>query len=371
MTRCSLALLWLVLPALSGPRPLPAQGHAPPRRIQVADGVHVFVTPPYGDVGLDGNAVAVIGDDGVLVFDANGTPAAAEAVLAGIRALTPLPVRYLVLSHWHWDHWYGAEVYRRAFPRVRIVAQERTRALMMGPALAFNAPGLDSQLPGHIAAVGRRLAEAIAADSAALDVGRLREHLAQDSFFLAQKRGVVHTFPDLTFADSLILRLGRRRIEVRHYDRAVTPGDAFLYLPRERVLVTGDLLVNPLAFALGCYPSGWIRTLERMRALDADVIVPGHGEPVRNWGLLDAHLAVFRELRRLGAEAKGRGASVEQARALADASPRMHALRAALTHDDAGLDEAFGVYVVDWFLHRVYDELDGRLTDAIAPIPQH
>ena len=48
--------------------------------------------------------------------------------------------------------------------------------------------------------------------------------------------------------------------------RAVTPGDAFLYLPDEKVLITGDLLVNPISFALSCYPSGWIRTLERLDA---------------------------------------------------------------------------------------------------------
>ncbi len=52
--------------------------------------------------------------EGVLVFDTNGTPAAAEAVLSEIRKLTEQPVKYVVNSHWHWDHWYGAEVYRKA-----------------------------------------------------------------------------------------------------------------------------------------------------------------------------------------------------------------------------------------------------------------
>src|SRR5262245_12879346 len=93
----------------------------PPTRIEVAPGVHLFRTQPYGDVGLDGNSVAIVTDDGVLVFDANGTPAAARAVLAAIRRLTRQPVRYLVYSHWHWDHWYGAEVYADAFPGLTIV----------------------------------------------------------------------------------------------------------------------------------------------------------------------------------------------------------------------------------------------------------
>jgi len=134
------------------PLPLLAQAPAltPPRKIQVADGIYLFVTPPYSDVGLDGNSVVILSDQGVLVFDANGTPAAASAVLGEIRKLTPKPVRYLVYSHWHWDHWYGAEVYRKAFPGIQIISHEKTRELMMGPALAFNQPGLDTQLPEHI-----------------------------------------------------------------------------------------------------------------------------------------------------------------------------------------------------------------------------
>src|SRR5678815_762713 len=113
-----------------------------PVKTQVAEGVFLFQTAPYGEVGLDGNAVVIVSSDGVLVFDSNGTPAAAEAVLREIRAITTQPVRYVVNSHWHWDHWYGTEVYARAFPGVQVIAQEKTRQMMMGPALAFNQPGL-------------------------------------------------------------------------------------------------------------------------------------------------------------------------------------------------------------------------------------
>ena len=346
--------------------PLPSPGHAPPTQIQVADGVFLLITPPYGDVGLDGNAVAVLARDGVLVFDANGTPAAAAAVLARIRKLTRQPVRYLVLSHWHWDHWYGAEVYRRAFPDIEIIAHDKTRELMMGPALAFNQPGIDSQLPQHIRAVQQRIATA---PPGSPELARLRRHLADDRFFLEQKRGARHTFATLTFSDSLTIHLGERRIQVLHYDRAVTPGDAFLYLPAERIVVTGDLLVNPISFALGCYPSGWLRTLERIAALDARVIVPGHGEPLYDRSLLETNIALLTQLLRIGAAAKAQGLDVEQARAAAVDS--VHDLKLAVTHGDPALSEAFDLYLVDWFLHRVYDELDGGLTDDIAPIPSH
>jgi glyoxylase-like metal-dependent hydrolase (beta-lactamase superfamily II) len=347
--------------------PLWAQGHAQPKKIQAADGIFLFVTPPYSDVGLDGNAVVILSDDGVLVFDANGTPAAASAVLAEIRKMTRQPVRYLVLSHWHWDHWYGAEVYRQAFPGIQIIAHETTRRLMMGPALAFNQPGIDEQLPQHIRDVEKALAGARAKKVERAKLVRLEAHLREDRFFLAQKRGVHHTFPNLTYADSLTLYLGTRGIQVLHYDRAVTPGDTFLYLPDDKVLITGDLLINPITFALGCYPTGWMNTLERLDRLDARVIIPGHGEPLHDKAILETHLALLRELSRLGKSAKEQGLTVAQARAFV--KDRVQDLRRQLTHDDAALDEAFGIYIVDWYLHRVYDELAGPLSDEIGAIP--
>src|SRR3954469_14467036 len=115
----SLALIICVSSAALRAQTPPAR--PAPTRIDVAPGIYLFQTQPYGDAGLDGNSVVIVGDDGVLVFDANGTPAGATAVLAEIRKITPQPVKYLVLSHWHWDHWYGAEVYKRAFPSIEII----------------------------------------------------------------------------------------------------------------------------------------------------------------------------------------------------------------------------------------------------------
>src|SRR4051794_294827 len=138
--------------------PLTARNRAAPSATEVAPGVILFSTPSYGDVGLDGNSIAVLSRDGVLVFDTNGTPAAAAAVLSEIRKLTDQPVRWVVNSHWHWDHWYGTEVYQQAFPALHIVAHEKTRALMMGPALEFNRPGIEKQLPAYLENLERRAA---------------------------------------------------------------------------------------------------------------------------------------------------------------------------------------------------------------------
>ena len=164
----------------------------------------------------------MLSNDGVLVFDSNGTPAASAAVLAAIRKLTSKPVRYVVNSHWHWDHWYGTQTYQEAFPEVRVIAHEKTRAMMAGPAIEFNKPGLDTQLPAYL----QNLEKRAAADA------KLAPLLEADRFFLEQKRNAHLVLPNLTFTDRLGIDMGERHVEILNYGRAVTPGDTFAYLPR-------------------------------------------------------------------------------------------------------------------------------------------
>jgi glyoxylase-like metal-dependent hydrolase (beta-lactamase superfamily II) len=318
-------------------------------------------------VGLDGNAVAIVGASGVLVFDTNGTPSAAEAVLADLRTLTSQPVRYIVNSHWHWDHWYGTQVYRDAFPDVQVIAHEKTRAMMAGPAIAFNKPGMEEQLPGYITSLEDRIAKAETETPRPENLPRLRQALAEARFFFDQKRGVTHVLPDRTFTNTLTLDLGGRTVELRHHDRAVTPGDAFLYLPDENILVTGDLLVNPVTFALSSYPTTWLKTLEHLDSLDASVIVPGHGAPLRDERLLHATMEVFRILLREGKAAKAKGIDVDAARD--QIFPMLREPMLVIAGEDVRRQEDFRVQLVDWFLHRVYEELEGPLTDAIGAIP--
>ena len=328
-----------------------------PTRAEIAPGVFLFSTPPYGDVGLDGNSIAVLSRDGVLVFDTNGTPGASAAVLAEIRTLTDRPVRWIVNSHWHWDHWYGTETYQQAFPGVRIVSHEKNRQLMMDPALAFNRPFLEEQLPAYLQHMEQRAA----------DKPDLEPLLEADKAFFEQKKNVHLVLPNVTFSDRLTIELGERHVEVLNYGRGVTPGDTFVYLPKEKILLLGDLIVNPITFALSGYPTEWLRVLEKIDALDATTIVTGHGAPLHDKRLLHATMDVFRVLLREGKAAKAKGLDPDQAR---DAIvPGLRDLMVAITGDDPARNAAFTQQLVDWYLHRVYEELDGPLTDAIAKIP--
>lgn len=343
--------------------------HPVPDKLEIAEGIYLFRTEPYGDAGLDGNSVVVVTQDGVLVFDSNGTPAAAEAVLVEIRKITPAPIKYLVNSHWHWDHWYGAEVYKRAFPDLQVITHERTRQLMAGPAIAFNQPGLDEQLPAHIAQVEAQVMKARVAASPVADAARLEAHLAKDRWFLQQKHSVKHTLATITFTDSLTIHLGPRTIQVLHHDRAITPGDTYLYLPKEKVLVMGDLLVNPITFALFCYPTGWINTLKSLAKLETNVLVPGHGEALEDKTLLNATVALLEREHQLARETKNRGGSVEQATSAILADAQVLSLRNTITGGDARRNDAFALYLVGWFVKRVYQELDGTLDDSIPRTP--
>lgn len=363
-----LGVVRLLTGALVACAPAPEAPPRPaPERVDVAEGVHLFRTAPWA-VGNEGNSVAIVGGDGVLVFDTNGTPVAAAAVLAEIRRITDKPVRWIVNSHWHWDHWYGTEVYRRAFPEVEVIAQERGAAMMAGPAVAWNRPGLEEQLPAFLASIEGRVRGGEAAATPPEELPRLRALLAEGRLFLDQKRCAELVVPDVTFADRLELDLGGRRVQVLHHGRAVTPGDAFLWLPDERILVTGDLLVDPVTFALSVYPTEWLETMEALDALDASVLVPGHGAPMRDEGLLHATMDAMRMLLELGPEAKARGLDPDAARA--EIFPRLHEVMVRITNDDPQANAAFEQQFVDWYLHRVWDERDGRLSDtAISAIP--
>jgi hypothetical protein len=87
-----LAVVWLPWRAVSVERPSST-------KTRVADGIFLFQTGAYGDVGLDGNSVVIVSDEGVVVFDSNGAPAAAAPVLAEIRRMTDQPARHHHNSH--------------------------------------------------------------------------------------------------------------------------------------------------------------------------------------------------------------------------------------------------------------------------------
>ena len=196
--------------------PLPSRDYAAKLTVdKVGEGVYLFSSSRHGDVGFVGNSVAILTDEGVLVFDAGCVPSDSEAVLAQIRKLTDKPVRYLVNSHWHWDHWQGNQTYKAAFSGLQIIAQENTRILMRDVSVPRTANDLKA-LPGYIASLEKNLSDkkdTHASDSELRDLDQL---LQADKNFLAQKRSVEFTYPNFTYAESATIWLGTREIRLFH-----------------------------------------------------------------------------------------------------------------------------------------------------------
>jgi glyoxylase-like metal-dependent hydrolase (beta-lactamase superfamily II) len=103
------------------------------------------------------------------------------------------------------------------------------------------------------------------------------QQIAQVENEIAEYRNFKYQAPTITFDHELVLDIGNREVQVEHLGRGNTPGDALVYLPREKVLITGDLLTWPIPYMRMSYPREWVEVLRTMSRMDADVIVPGHG----------------------------------------------------------------------------------------------
>jgi glyoxylase-like metal-dependent hydrolase (beta-lactamase superfamily II) len=226
----------------------------------VAPGVYFH----EGDVGRKGhcNTGWIVFEDFILVVDAN-FPSGAEEVLPKIRAISPKPVRFVFDTHHHGDHAYGNEFWRRqgavAVAHAGVLAEmKRFETGYYG-----NTPGRWEDV-----AKGRK------------DVAASRLHP-----------------PVLTFERELLLEDGMHQVELRHLGTAHTRGDGFVWLPKQRILFTGDACVNGPYNSMGdADTTAWVRTLEAARALQPKVICPGHG-PMGGPEILEHQLEFITSLR--------------------------------------------------------------------------
>lgn len=328
---------------------------------KVADGIYLFRTADYENIFVDGNAIAIASDNGVLVFDSNMIPGTTRMVLAEIRKLTDKPVKYVVNSHWHWDHWLGNGVYTEAFPNVQIIAHEETRKdiLLRGPMHVkfWN----DEFIPKKLAEIEKNIADA-KAKGGAKQTARWEQALQDGRYFQEEYRNAKIVPPNVTFKNELSLHLGSREIQILHYKRGNTPGDAFLYLPKEKILITGDLLVHPAPYCFGVFPTEWIETLERMNQLDAKIVVPGHGPVLQGKEYLQDVLNLFKTTHEQLRESKKKGLTLEEARK----ALKLEAEIQKFTHGDPALMEEFDADFIQPFPRFVYEELDGRRQDRPA-----
>jgi glyoxylase-like metal-dependent hydrolase (beta-lactamase superfamily II) len=283
-TRLPLSLLGCLLTA-----PLAAQVRdAGARMERVADGVYVIIHDNATDEWPHGNTGVIVGENAVAVVDATYLPSRARADIALIRRVTPKPVRYLIYTHWHFDHNNGGIAYRDAFPDVAIVSQrDNARYIEVNgiwwsrmstrPASARRAAL--ARMEEDVARGADSSGHALTPDELAMHRGHIPERRAE----LEELETLKVVTPDLLFEGELTLPLGRRVLELRDRGRANSPHDVTIWLPQDRVLFTGDILVqDPYPYTGASWPVPWAGVLRDIEATPVAALVPGHGPVMRD-----------------------------------------------------------------------------------------
>jgi glyoxylase-like metal-dependent hydrolase (beta-lactamase superfamily II) len=278
------------------------QAHDSTARLErVADSTYVIIHQDATDEWPHGNTGVILTAEGVFVVDADYLPSRAEADIALIRSLTDRPVRYVAYTHWHFDHNNGGSAYQEAFPGVTIVSERETRGwiALNSRYWAALSTAPNSARRQALAALEREASTGRDSTGRTLDPAdraKRRRAVQQRAAELAELASLRVVPPNLTFEGTLSLWLGGRRIDLRDRGRANSPHDVTVYLPRDSVLFTGDIVVqSPLPFVGASWPVPWIAVLRQLEAEPVRTIVPGHGPVMRDWsyphrvrGLLEA-----------------------------------------------------------------------------------
>ena len=281
-----ISLALVLVTACQGPgskAPSPASGKAALVNSQsethtfeeVAPGV--FFATATGTVRVGSNAMVVVNQEDVLLVDSHITPDAARELIRSVTAITDKPVRYVVNTHFHFDHANGNQIFPEG---VEIIGHEYTRKRLLRDIRlepSYIVIGSETYENQVIAALEEKLATA---DSQVHE--SLQGQLAMLKRHVKALGEVEPTPPNTTILHKLTLFRGSREIQIHHLGRGHTGGDVVVFLPDEKVVFTGDLLYASAPYLGDAFPSEFIQTLEKLKELDFDLILPGHGPIVRD-----------------------------------------------------------------------------------------
>jgi glyoxylase-like metal-dependent hydrolase (beta-lactamase superfamily II) len=188
----------------------------------------------------DPNSGIIVGDDGVMVVDAQATPVMAQSVIERVRKVTDKPIKYVLLSHYHAVRVLGAS----AYPDAEILASDATRDLIV----ERGQQDKDSE------------------------IGRFPR------LFRAVESIPGLTWPTITFPQQMSVWLGKREVRIMHIGRGHTAGDVIAWVPDANVVFSGDLVEYHSACYCGdAHLADWPKTLDRLAQFKANALVPGRG----------------------------------------------------------------------------------------------
>lgn len=342
-----LAVLWVALAPMAAAQSFDIT--------QVAPGVYAAV----GRQGVFSNGAFIVNKDDVLVVDTHLRPSWARDLIAEIKKVTDKPVRYVVNTHWHNDHTQGNQAYVNAFGKaVEYISQHTAREDLIKKGIPFVATSLNEAVPAQIGRMEKSLADGKDAQGKELtdeSRGRLQTQIAGQKAYLEELKQMQITLPTLTFERSLILHKtaqdgGERSIQILFFGKGHTRGDVVIYLPKEKVAITGDLLTGGVPFARDSYPSLWAGTLENVHKLNFTQVIPGHGGVQQGRQRLDLTIALMKELMVYVEDGLAKGQTPEDLAKAFDAAKY-----------EANFPNSRGAMVL--FITRAVTEASGKITD--------
>jgi glyoxylase-like metal-dependent hydrolase (beta-lactamase superfamily II) len=271
-------------------------------RETLGDGIYLFRAPSTLDLWTATNVVVVINERDVTVFDSFTRAATARMVIAEIRKLTDKPVRTLINSHWHQDHWSGNNEFVKAFPGLQIIATTESRDYMKRMPGGFFAAGLARSVATSRAALDSAIRTGTEADGTPLTAAERQareKDIEETASFEQEVRDLPRVLPNFAFRDTMVFWSGSREFRLFSATGDAT-ASAVLYLPAEKLLVTGDVLVaqesgeGPPPWTTNSFAiTPWLHSLRGMEALDVTTIVPGQGVAFRDKTYLRLTIEVF------------------------------------------------------------------------------
>jgi cyclase len=271
---------------------------------KIAEGVFVAQAKPVPI--LNCNAVIFENDSDVMIIDAHSKPSAVISLLRQIRdEITTKQVRYVVASHFHWDHAQGLPAYRRIAPRADILATEVTRKLINDQTVP--------RLKASIEQMQKQLEEMKSAPAA--EKTRLEQTRRETIEYISEMKNYVPELPNVTVTDELIIHDKAHDLHLIFNGRAHTAGDIVVWCPQKKVVATGDMLHPSSPFLGDGYPLEWPRTLLKLAERDFTLIAGGHGAPQNGKGLLYRMSSYIEEISEAVVVARRAGKTLAQVQA--------------------------------------------------------
>jgi cyclase len=313
---------------------------------RLAEGVYAVVRNDPPGLAVESNSLFIIGEKDVIVVDAQSNFNTTREVLSELRKLTPKPVKYVINTHWHDDHIIGNQIYRDAFPALEFIGHANSREYLPRQGVV-NRENFHKQIPAvlerfrNMVKTGKNIRGEPMNDEE-------RESMRSDISLAEGYSTVPPDFqailPSITIKDQMTIYQGTRAIEVRYLGRGHTSGDIVVYIPGEGIVASGDLVVWPVPFigAEQSHIGDWAQSLERLRSLNAKILVPGHGPVMHDDSYLRLEEELMKSVDQQVRAAVARGAKLDDVKKQVN----LEQFRKQFAGDSRVRDTLFSFYVV-------------------------